>query len=105
MRNLLSTILSALMLVAACHRDDPSAASTGASPVSPTESVDRAAQPSVDEARGIAKDAYICGFPIVENYKTLYQQALDEGGSNFRAVMPTGGITLYLQSASPGKDK
>ncbi|WP_342316342.1 DUF1254 domain-containing protein [Lysobacter sp. FW306-1B-D06B] len=91
MRTLLSIILSTLMLIAGCHRDDPSAARTGASPGSPNESVEAAAQPSADEARGIAKDAYIWGFPIVENYKTLYQQALDEGGSNFRAPFNTIG--------------
>lgn len=38
-----------------------------------------------DEARAIAKDAYLYGFPVVEMYKTLYAQAVDQGGPNFKA--------------------
>ena len=37
------------------------------------------------EARAIAKDAYLYGFPVVEMYKTLYTQAVDKGGANFKA--------------------
>ncbi|MEB0048279.1 MULTISPECIES: DUF1254 domain-containing protein [unclassified Pseudomonas] len=38
-----------------------------------------------EEARGIAKEAYLYGFPVVEMYKTLYTQAVDKGGPNFKA--------------------
>ncbi len=41
------------------------------------------AQPTPDEARKIAADAYIYGFPIVDSYKTLYAQAIDTGGPDF----------------------
>lgn len=37
------------------------------------------------EARAIAKEAYLYGFPVVEMYKTLYTQAVDKGGANFKA--------------------
>lgn len=37
------------------------------------------------EARFIAREAYTYGFPLVEGYKTLYKQALDKTGSDFKA--------------------
>ncbi|AVE03960.1 cell envelope protein [Pseudomonas palleroniana] len=37
------------------------------------------------EARAIAKEAYLYGYPVVEMYKTLYTQAVDKGGTNFKA--------------------
>ena len=36
------------------------------------------------EARAIAKDAYIYGFPLVEGYKTLYKQAVDASDPDFK---------------------
>lgn len=39
------------------------------------------------EARAIAKDAYLWGFPMVESYKTLYAQAVDASGPNYRVPM------------------
>lgn len=40
---------------------------------------------SLDEARQIAKEAYIYGFPVVEMYKTLYTQAVDMGSPGYKA--------------------
>ena len=37
------------------------------------------------EARAIAKDAYIYGFPIVENYKTMYADAIAKGEKQYKA--------------------
>ncbi|MBV7261846.1 DUF1254 domain-containing protein [Photobacterium sp. WH24] len=37
------------------------------------------------EARAIAEEAYIYGYPVVEMYKTLYVQAVDKNDSNFKA--------------------
>ena len=37
------------------------------------------------EARAIAKQAYLYGYPVVQMYKTLYAQAVDKGGANFEA--------------------
>ena len=34
----------------------------------------------MDEAREIAKQAYLYGFPMVEAYKTLYAQAVETDG-------------------------
>jgi hypothetical protein len=37
------------------------------------------------EARQIAKEAYIYGFPLVTNYQTMYKQAIDTVNSDYRA--------------------
>lgn len=93
-------LLSVLVIVAGCHRDDATpSAQVAAVPESPDRSRAGTAEPTVDEARAIAKDAYIWGFPIVENYKTLYQQALDERGSNFHA--PLNSIGSSASAATP----
>lgn len=45
----------------------------------------RAREPaSIDEARAIARDAYLYAFPMVENYLSIYQFALDSGGSQYK---------------------
>ena len=47
--------------------------------------------PSIDpglgaeQARAIAREAFVYGFPFVEGYKTMYKQALDAGGTDFKA--------------------
>jgi hypothetical protein len=48
-------------------------ATPGVSPVTP------------QEAETIARDAYIYGFPLVENYKTIYAYAIAEGNPNYKA--------------------
>ncbi len=40
---------------------------------------------SPSEARAIAKEAYLYGFPVVQMYKTLYTQAVDKGGAHIKA--------------------
>jgi hypothetical protein len=42
---------------------------------------------SVEQARAIAKQAYLYGFPMVENYKTLYLQAFDRNGHEYKAPL------------------
>jgi hypothetical protein len=55
--------------------------------VATTKSVPVLAQASVTpaEARAIAKEAYVYGFPFVEGYKTLYKQAVDKSSPEFKA--------------------
>lgn len=48
------------------------------------------------EARAIAKEAYVWGFPMVESYKTLYAQAVNVGGPNYRAPMNQIGSTANV---------
>lgn len=38
------------------------------------------------EARAIAKEAFIYGFPMVDAYQTLYKQAVDKDGPDFKAT-------------------
>ncbi len=38
-----------------------------------------------EEARQIAKEAYLYGFPMATNYQTMYKQAIDTGNSDYRA--------------------
>ncbi|MDT3229801.1 DUF1254 domain-containing protein [Pseudomonas sp. rhizo25] len=51
---------------------------------------------SPSEARAIAKEAYLYGFPVVQMYKTLYTQAVDKGGANFKAPFNHIGHTAQL---------
>lgn len=50
-----------------------------------------AESPSIDpglgaeQARAIAREAFVYGFPFVEGYKTLYKQAVDASGTDFKA--------------------
>ncbi|MCF5705306.1 DUF1254 domain-containing protein [Pseudomonas syringae] len=39
---------------------------------------------SPEEARGIAKEAYLYGFPVVEMYKVLYSQTLNSKDPNYK---------------------
>jgi hypothetical protein len=51
----------------------------------------RAQQP--DEARAIAKGTFIYGFPMVAAYQTLYKQADDKDGPDFKATLnPIGNV-------------
>ena len=40
-----------------------------------------------EEARAIAREAYIYGFPLVETYKTLYKQAIDQTSPEYKAPL------------------
>ena len=47
------------------------------------------------EARAIAKDAYIYGYPLVENYRTLYKQAVAPG-PDFKAPFNQIGSDMHV---------
>ena len=47
----------------------------------------------IQTIRAVAAEAYLYGFPMVEAYKTLYAQALDEGGANYKAPLNQIGST------------
>ena len=48
------------------------------------------------EATTIAKEAYLYGFPVVQMYKTLYTQAVDIQGKNFKAPLNQIGNTAMV---------
>jgi hypothetical protein len=54
---------------------------------------------SPEEARAIAKEAYLYGFPVVEMYKTLYTQAIDKKSPNFKAPFNRIGNTAKAFTA------
>ena len=51
---------------------------------------------TLEQVRDIARDAYIYAFPMVEGYKTLYAQAVDRGGPNYRAPFNQIGSTAKV---------
>ena len=51
------------------------------------------------EARAIAKEAYLYGYPVVEMYKTLYTQAVDKKSPNFKAPLNQIGNTAKAFTA------
>ena len=60
----------------------------------------RADEPITPEtARVITKDAFVYGYPMVDNYKTLYKQAVDRGGPDYRA--PFNEISSAKNIATP----
>lgn len=52
-----------------------------------------------EEARGIAKDAYIYGFPLVTNYETMYKQAIDTTNHDYQG--PFNSVTSSKNVATP----
>src|SRR5450830_1459361 len=48
------------------------------------------------EARAIAKEAYLYGYPVVEIYKTLYTRSVDKRRSNFNAPFNHVGNTAQV---------
>lgn len=60
----------------------------------PAHSADVSASP--DEARKIAAQAYIYGFPVVSNYTTFYAQALDPKSPDFKAPLNEIGNTAKV---------
>jgi hypothetical protein len=56
----------------------------------PLTSATASAQPiSVDEARAIAKEAYIYGFPLVDSYRIQYSYFVDRGSPEFKVPWNT----------------
>lgn len=55
--------------------------------------------PEIAEVRSIAEEAYIYGFPIIANYKTMYEFAVDKSSSQFKA--PFNQIFNYSKTSSP----
>lgn len=55
-----------------------------------------AQQADPTDARTIAKEAFIYAFPMVESYKTLYAQAVDQGGPNYKAPFNQIGNTAQV---------
>jgi hypothetical protein len=76
-------VLGLAIALIACNRQQPSAEGALTSA----------------EARAIAKDAYIYGFPMAANYATMYKQAIDTTSKDYRA--PFNKLTSAKSVATP----
>lgn len=82
-----AAVLSVLGLVCvgviACGRTEPAATKQPGIVVSATP----------EEARQIAREAFVYGFPLVTNYETMYKQAIDSTNRDYRAPFNVIGRT------------
>ncbi len=65
-----ASLFSTLVILAGCSKWGDTTSSTESTP---------------PDARAIAKEAYIYGFPMAANYQTLYKQAVDTTSHDYRA--------------------
>lgn len=75
----LTVLLAALVLLAGCATDTASEKDTSTSSAPPA-----AAPVSPGEARAIAKEAYVYGFPMVDNYRVQYSYFVDKGDPEYK---------------------
>src|SRR5580704_15356918 len=69
-----ATLFAALIVTAGCNNKPADKASNSPVPL---------------DARAIAKEAYIYGFPMAANYLTMYKQAIDTTSRDYRAPFNT----------------
>lgn len=77
----LTVLLAALMLLAGCATDTPQ---QDDEPTSTSAAPPPAAAVSPEEARAIAKEAYIYGFPMVDNYRVQYSYFVDKQDPEYK---------------------
>lgn len=82
----LGAISAGMTLMTLSHQYAAAQASTAAATITA----------SPEEARGIAKDAYIYAYPMLFNYKTLYEQVLDPGSKSY-----VGGFGKFRNYSHP----
>ncbi len=70
-------VLAILALLAACSTDKPEETQTASPPPSP-------AAVTPEQARAIAKDAYIYGFPMVDNYRVQYAYFVNKDDPEYK---------------------
>jgi hypothetical protein len=80
---MLTISVAALLLMSGCAKG-------GTAPSSPTAAV----APTPNEAAAIAKEAYIYAFPMMENYRTMYVQAIDRTAPGY-----TGGFNELVHKS------
>jgi hypothetical protein len=77
--------LMVLTLLAGCEKEGADqTANVGNSEPAQTSSLAATENISVDEARTIAREAYIYGFPMVMNYKTIYNYVVDTQNPEYK---------------------
>lgn len=80
-------VMSLLIAGSSCKSPEkeapPTPAPTPAPTASPTTGPGSGLTP--EEARSIAKEAYIYAFPMIENYKTMYEYSIDKYNFEYKA--------------------
>ncbi|UHQ18780.1 DUF1254 domain-containing protein [Lysobacter sp. KIS68-7] len=74
-------ILACFATLAACQKSPETATPPAASTASPTP-----AATATDDTRAIAKEAYIYGFPMVDNYRIQYSYFVDATNPEFKGA-------------------
>jgi hypothetical protein len=75
----LAVVLAILLTVAGCAKSDKPDV---ASPAPPPPPAPAAVTP--EQARAIAKEAYVYGFPMVDDYRVLYSYFVDEDDTEYK---------------------
>ena len=74
------------------------------------EKINGVAVPSIEETKAIAEEGFLYGLPIVMNYTSMYELAIDRSSSNFKApigvVGNVAGVATYKDTAviTPNSD-
>jgi len=72
---LLSAVAACLLLAECGNDSQPPATAVSA----PTQDL-----PGIEETQVIAREAYLYGFPVVMNYKTMYEYTIDTDGPDYK---------------------
>ena len=76
-RKLLVAVLAAMLVLAGCTRDtQPDVVSSSPAPAP--------AELTAEQARAIAKDAYVYGFPMVDDYRVMYSYFVDKDDPEYK---------------------
>ena len=75
----LATVLVAALVLAGCAKPDEPEAISSAPPSPPA-----AGAVTPEQARSIAKDAYVYGFPMVDNYRVMYSYFVDKDDPEYK---------------------
>jgi hypothetical protein len=76
---IVAILLAAAGVMSACQKAPPEAAA-------PTAAPSAASGPAIDDVRAIAKEAYIYGFPMVDNYRIQYSYFVDTGNPEYKGA-------------------
>ena len=79
---LLLAVSAAVLLLAGCATDTTDPEATSTTTVTPPPP----AEITPDEARAVAKEAYIYGFPMVDNYRVQYSYFVDEQDPEYKGL-------------------
>jgi hypothetical protein len=74
-----ATIIFAASILTGCNKPDDSVAQAEKKDATPGVTV-----PGIEETKAIAEEAYIYGFPMIANYKALYQFNVDKTSSQYK---------------------